>query len=136
MPTYPQFPRLSRSPALKTKGSYAIDPTLRDPLENGMETSRAKFTRPRRQYTVTFEHMTWADVAKLRYFVEKVAVYGANSFFFTDSRNKRNPVQLLVRFSKLPTEDDEDWVADQFRQKIDFELRESWLDSSDPGVSG
>ena len=121
---YPAFPRLSRSPALKTKGSYATDPTLRDPLEDGLETTRAKFTRSRREYAVTLEHMTWADVEKLRYFVENVAIFGAKIFYFTDKRNKRKPAQLMVRFSKLPTEDDEDWVSDQFRQKITFDLRE------------
>ena len=124
MATYPNFPQLSREPALKTKGSYAIDPTLRDPLENGMETTRAKFTRLRRQYTVTYENLTNRDTRRLRDFVEKVAVAGANAFWITDNRDKQNPAQLLVRFSKLPAEDDAGYVVDQLRQQITFEVRE------------
>src|SRR5580704_2283718 len=99
MATYPHFPRLSRRPALKTKAAYAIDPTLRDTLENGMESTRAKFTRPRRQYTVTYEALTNADIVALRFFVDNVAVAGANIFWFTDNRDKKNPKQLMVRFA-------------------------------------
>ena len=124
MATYPSFPRLSREPALKTKGRYAIDPTLRDTLENGMEATRAKFTRLRREYTLTYENLTNIDVARLRYFVENVAVAGANAFYFTDDTDKHNPVQLLVRFSKLPTQDDAGYVVDQLRQQITFDVRE------------
>jgi hypothetical protein len=121
---YPHFPRLSRHPALKTKGDYALDPTLRDDMANGMETTRAKFTRLRRQYTVTFENLTNADVAALRDFVENVAVAGANIFWITDNRDRTNPKQLMVRFSKLPSDDDAGWVQDQLRQTCMFEVRE------------
>ena len=124
MAAYPHFPRLSRRPALKTKTSYAIDPTLRDDMANGMETTRAKFTRARLQYAITFEAMTNADIAALRDFVENVAVFGANIFWFTDARDKKNPKQLMVRFANLPAWDDQDWISDQFRQRFTLTIRE------------
>ena len=124
MATYPSFPRLSREPALKTKGRYAIDPTLRDTLENGMETTRAKFTRLRREYTVTYENLTNVDIVRVEEFVEVVAVAGANAFWVTDNRDKHNPRQRLVRFSKLHTDEDAGYVVDQLRQQITFDVRE------------
>lgn len=123
MSAYPTFPELSRKPALKTKTS-TNDPTLRDTMENGMETTRAKFTRRRREWSVTIDFLTWADVNFLDLFVENVAVYGANIFLFSDERDKHSPKILTVRFSELPKFDDADWVQDQFRQNCTFALRE------------
>lgn len=124
MAAYPSFPRLSREPALDTKGSYATDPTLRDPLENGMEKTRAKFTRLRRQFEVTYRNLTNQDVATLQDFTEKIAVGGANMFWITDDRDRHHPRQYLVRFSKLPSQTDQGWVTDQLRQICTFEVRE------------
>jgi hypothetical protein len=120
---YPNFPDLSRKPALKTKDSL-VDPTLRDNMENGMETTRAKFTRPRRQWTVTIEFLSATDKIRLQDFVEDIAVYGANIFRFPDFRDATNPVWYSVRFSKLPNYEDEGWVEDTFRSSTTFEIRE------------
>ena len=119
----PDFPELSRKPALRTKTS-TIDPTLRDTMENGMETTRAKFTRRRRQYSVSIDLLTPADVQLLEQFVENIVTYGALPFIFFDHRDPTNPLQLLVRFSVLPAFTDCGWVAGFFRQNCTFELRE------------
>jgi hypothetical protein len=90
VPTYPVFPTLSRKPALRTK-TTSIDPTLRDPTENGMETTRAKFTRRRRKWAVTIDFLTLNDQNMLEAFVVNDAVYGANIFSFTDTRQPVGP---------------------------------------------
>jgi hypothetical protein len=120
---YPTFPDLSRAPALKTKGTQ-VDPTLRDNLENGMESTRAKFTRRRRQWTVSIDFLTPADVLCLEGFVENGVSFGAGIFLFLDNRDPTNPCWLTVRFSKLPSYDDAGWVDGHFRQQCSFELRE------------
>jgi hypothetical protein len=117
------FPQLSRKPALKTRGTM-LDPTLRDSYENGMEATRARFTRTRRQWEIAIDALTPADVKRLQDFVELQAVYGANPFLFTDVRDPRNPEQVTVRFSVLPAYMDAGNVAGEFRQNATFSLRE------------
>jgi hypothetical protein len=90
VPTYPVFPTLSRLPALRTK-TTTLDPTLRDPMENGMVTTRAKFTRRRRKWAVTIDFLTINDQNMLEEFVVNDAVYGANLFSFTDTRQPVAP---------------------------------------------
>jgi len=117
------FPRLSRKPALKTRGT-TLDPTLRDSMENGMESTRARFTRPRRQWEVSIDALTPADARKLQTFVELEAVFGANPFLFRDNRDPRHPEQLTVRFSTLPAFVDAGSIASEFRQNVTFTIRE------------
>jgi len=117
------FPTLSRKPALKTRES-TIDPTLRDSLENGMETSRARFTRRRRQFDVSIEHLTPADKTTLEDFVETDAVFGALSFNFPDNRDPANPVSLNVRFSTIPSYVEAGNEEGVFRQNCTFQIRE------------
>jgi hypothetical protein len=123
VPAYPSFPELSRRPALRTKTS-SLDPTLRDPMENGMASSRARFTRRRRQWNVAIDFLTNDDVAALEVFVQKDAVYGANIFIFEDCRDKANPVSLEVRFETIPAYTDAGWFVDQFRQSCTFVIGE------------
>jgi hypothetical protein len=120
--SYPAFPTLTRKPALKTKTS-TIDPTLRDPMENGMETSRAKFTRRRRKWSVTIDFLSGPDWIALENFVINTAVYGANIFTIVDTR-PATPETLNVRFETIPSYTDAGWVWDQFRQNCSFELGE------------
>lgn len=123
MAAYPSFPDLSRRPALRTKTSTQ-DPTLRDTLDNGMESTRAKFTRRRREFAFEFEFLTNDDWRALEQFVQTTVVYGAGIFLFPDNRDAKNPVQLTVRFSKIPTYTDAGWSVGEFRQHCSFEIRE------------
>lgn len=118
-----EFPQLSRKPALKTRRAM-IDPTLRDSLENGMEATRPRFRRPRRQWSVSIDLLTPADCAALDDFVTKQALYGSVEFLFADERDPHNPKQLIVRFSLLPAYNDAGNVEGEFRQNCTFELRE------------
>ena len=120
---YPQFVSLSRRPALKTK-TTTDDPTLRDEMSNGMVTTRAKFTRQRRAWTVTIENLHPNDIARLDEFVRNTAVFGAAIFLFPDNRDPRNPQQYTVRFSKIPEYTDVGWVDNANRQNTTFELKE------------
>jgi hypothetical protein len=123
VPAYPQFPELSRAPALRTK-TTSIDPTIRDSFENGMASSRARFTRRRRRWTVSLDFLTNDDVSTLEAFVQQDAVYGANIFIFPDNRDPANPQELLVRFEVIPAYTDAGWYVDQFRQDATFEIGE------------
>ncbi len=123
MAAYPSFPDLSRAPALRTKTS-SQDPTLRDTLDNGMESTRAKFTRRRREWAVEIDFLTNDDWRALEQFVQTTVVYGAGIFQFRDRRDADNPVTLTVRFSKIPGYTDAGWSVDEFRQNCTFELRE------------
>lgn len=122
MPTYTAFPTLSRKPALRTKTS-TFDPTLRDTMENGMETSRAKFTRRRRKWSVTIDFLTDADWLTLEDFVANDAVYGAEIFTFVDDR-RATPEILMVRFSIIPSYTDAGFVGSGYVQNCTFELGE------------
>jgi hypothetical protein len=122
VPTYTAFPTLSRKPALRTKTS-TFDPTLRDTMENGMETSRAKFTRRRRKWSVTIDFLTDADWLTLEDFVANDAVYGAEIFTFVDDR-RATPEILMVRFSIIPSYTDAGFVGSGYVQNCTFELGE------------
>lgn len=117
------FPNLSRKPSLKTRGS-TLDPTLRDSYENGMESTRARWTRPRREWQVSIDHLTPADVDTLETFVAKQAVFGAVQFGYPDSRDPQNPRVYTVRFSTLPAYTDDGSVEGEFRQNAQFGIRE------------
>lgn len=121
--SYPPFPELSRKPALKQRRS-TLDPTLRDNMENGMESTRARYTRQRRQFAVSVDALTPWDVNALEIFVVNVAVYGAEIFLFPDVRDPKNPAWYTVRFSTLPAYADAGSVNGEFRQNCTFELRE------------
>ncbi len=117
------WPELSRKPALKTKRKTS-DPTMRDPMESGAEASRLRFPRGRREWDVTIDALTPADLQALDDFVTNVAEYGNNPFLFTDDRDPTNIVTLTVRFSKIPDLTDAGNVEAEFRQNVTFSIRE------------
>ncbi len=130
MPPPPDFPQLSRFPSLKQKED-TLDPTLRDNYENGMESTRARYLRRRRQYSVSIDFLTNEDKEILDHFVEKIAVYGANIFILHDTkRNPKKPLQLFCRFSTLPSFTDAGWIQGcgydegEYRQNCTFQVRE------------
>jgi hypothetical protein len=119
----PAFPTLTRKPALRTK-TTTLDPTLRDPMENGMSSSRARYTRRRRKWSVTIDMLTLADQTALEDFVVNTAVFGAVLFTFLDTRNTASPETLTVRFEVLPSYTDCGFVSGEFRQNASFEIGE------------
>lgn len=102
MTAYPPFPELSRAPSPLEGDETPIDPTLRDPMENGMESTRARFTRVRRTFTVSIRYLTFDDKQLLDDFYQTTVVYGSKAFQYTDTRDEENPRTYLVRFASLP----------------------------------
>ena len=128
--SYPAFPELSRAFSLK-QSEQPIDPTIRDQMENGIETSRARFTRTRRTFSMAVDLLTADDKAALDLFYQSTVVFGASAFLVTDPRNLENPQTYLVRFASLPKYVDAGWIgADtkgngaQFRWNCSFQVRE------------
>lgn len=100
-------------------------------MENGIETSRARFTRTRRTFSMAVDLLTADDKAALDLFYQSTVVFGASAFLVTDPRNLENPQTYLVRFASLPKYVDAGWIgADtkgngaQFRWNCSFQVRE------------
>ena len=132
MSTYPSFPELSRKFALK-QSEQTVDPTLRDSMENGMETTRARSTRQRRTFSMSIDLMGEADKVALDAFFTDMklgAAFGALPFYVTDPRYLINPQVYLVRFASLPKYVDCGWIgADSqtpagWRWNCTFQVRE------------
>jgi hypothetical protein len=129
---YPAFSDLELSRAFSLKQSeQAVDPTLRDQMENGMETTRARFTRPRRTFSMALDLITADDKAELDLFYQTTVAFGALPFIITDPRNLENPATYLVRFASLPKYVDAGWIGGdekgntpQFRWNCQFQVRE------------
>lgn len=122
---YPFFPELSRAFALKTQ-EQTVDPTLRDPLENGMEQTMLQWTRRRRTFSISIDHLTPGDKDLLDNFVLNVAKYGALPFQVLDNRDLFAGQIYLVRFADngLPKYSDDGMVLGEYRQNCTFMIRE------------
>ncbi len=78
------FPTLSKAP------SYPIDPdgtredaVLRSAVEGGYVQTRARFTRARRRWGLTYLNLPAADITTLRGFEATTLVNGADAFTWT-----------------------------------------------------
>lgn len=89
-----------------------------------METTRARYTRRRRKWSVNIDFLTNADWLALEDFVVNTAVYGAVIFTFQDTRVPASPVTLTVRFETIPSYTDAGWQVGEFRQNCSFEIGE------------
>lgn len=132
MTTYPSFPELSRAFSLK-QSEDPVDPTLRDSMENGMETTRARWTRNRRMFSMAIDLIGEADKALLDQFYTDMnagSAYGALPFTIADPRYQLNPQQYLVRFASLPKYTDCGWIGPDdetpagYRWNVQFQVRE------------
>jgi hypothetical protein len=128
--TYPSFPELSRAFSLK-QSEQTIDPTLRDNYENGMESTRARWTRNRRTFSVALDVITADDKAALDLFFNSTVKSGALPFLLTDPRNLESPAVYTVRFAALPRYTDAGWIGEdvagnesQYRYNTTFQVRE------------
>ena len=122
---YPSFPDLTRKFSLKTQ-ERSVDPTLRDPLENGMEQTMLAWKRRRRTFSLSLDLLTLGDKAELDNFVLTQAKYGAAPFYVLDTRDPFAGQQYLVRFAEngLPTYSDAGWVLGEYRQNCSMTVRE------------
>ena len=124
---YPYFPELTRKPALKTQ-QRDVDPTLRDPLENGMESTMLAWSRRRRTFSMSIDLLTPGDVAKLDEFVTSLtgAAFGSKPFYVLDNRDLFAGSVYLVRFAEngLPSYSDAGMVVGEYRQNCTMTIRE------------
>ena len=130
MSAYPQWPQLTRAFSLK-QSEQSVDPTIRDNMENGMETTRARFTRSRRNFNVAIDYLTADDKQAINDFKRITVNYGALPFLLSDPRNLENPETYTVRFASMPKFVDADWIAEdslgndaQYRYNCTFSVRE------------
>lgn len=126
----PTFPQLSRAFALR-QSEQTVDPTLRDNYENGMEATRARWTRNRKAFSMSLDLLSSDDKFLLDTFFRTTTAGGALPFLITDPRNLESPQTYTVRFSSLPKFTDAGWIgADAlgngagFRFNCTFEARE------------
>lgn len=126
MTAYPPFPELSRSWKL-SQTEAPVDPTLRDPYENGMESTRARWTRNRRTFAMSIDFLTGDDKAALDAFYTDMttgSAFGALPFVVSDPRNMENPQSYVVRFASLPKYIDAGYVEGEYRFNATFQVRE------------
>lgn len=125
---YPQFPQLSRGMDPLAGDETPLDPTLRDNYENGMESTRARYTRVRRTFTVAYRYITFDDKALLDAFYQNTVSFGAGIFIFTDTADLENPVSYTVRFASLPKYTRAGFIQDDDggnqRVHVQFQIRE------------
>jgi phage-related protein len=92
------FPELDKKPDVSLVQSYN-DSTISSAMETGLEITRARFPRVRREWQVSYRNVLQSDSDALDAFI-RTAVYGtAGSFTWTHPKTGE---KVLVRFSQLP----------------------------------
>jgi len=93
------FPELDKKPDVSLVQSYN-DGTLNSPMESGLEITRQRFSRIRREWQVNYRNILQNDFDALDAFIRTTVMGGAGSFSW------RNPATgelvAAVRFSQLP----------------------------------
>jgi hypothetical protein len=95
----PNFPELDKKPDVNLVQSYN-DGTISNPMESGLEITRARFTRIRREWQVSYRNVLQSDFDALDKFILNTVLGMAGSFNW---RNPKTGEVVLVRFSQLPS---------------------------------
>lgn len=119
--SYPSFPELSRAPQIDEEEDFD-DPTIRDQMENGVVRTAPRYLRLRETFKINFRYCSAEDKRVLKDFIKDVG--GWAPFHWTDNRDPHNPDDYIVRFSKLPTIKDDDYVDGGKSYKFSFEVTE------------
>lgn len=98
------------------------DPTIRDDMENGVVFARPRYERIRETHKINIALLTADDRTLLKNF--RTEQGGWNPFIFIDNRLPDSPVEMIVRFSKLPIFKDDKYADSQKRFKTSFEITE------------
>lgn len=80
MPTYPILPSLTRAPAFAVQRSVE-DGTIADPAESGYVSTRPRFTRLRRKFTVSYNNLIDEDLRALDEFEIETVKGKAGAFW-------------------------------------------------------
>jgi hypothetical protein len=93
------FPELDKKPDINVVQTYT-DGTLNNPMESGLEITRQRFTRIRREWQVSYRNVLQADFDALDSFIRTTVSGMAGSFTW---RNPATGEVVTVRFSQLPS---------------------------------
>jgi hypothetical protein len=103
VPTYPSFPDLSRAPSFDTSRKLE-DGVLRSQKESGYVTTRPRFTRQRRIFSISWKNLSADDVAALDQFESSTLAGGAYAFtianLYADPGDNIAPV--VQPFGQMP----------------------------------
>jgi hypothetical protein len=103
----PVFPVLDKTPDVNIVKNYN-DSTISSPMDSGLEITRARFTRIRREWQISYRNALQSDEDALDAFIRTVTIGMAASFQWT------HPVTgetVTVRFSQLPTPIDAGFIT-------------------------
>lgn len=94
------FPELDKKPDVNVVQSYN-DSTISNAMETGLEITRARFPRVRREWQVSYRNVLQSDFDAIDSFIRNTVLGMAGSFAW------RNPATgelvAAVRFSQLPS---------------------------------
>ena len=96
----PVIPQLDKTPDVNIVKNYN-DNTVSSTMETGLEITRARFSRVRREWQVSYRDILQSDEDALDAFIRSSAILGtAGSFQWTHPGTGET---VTVRFSQLPT---------------------------------
>lgn len=93
------FPELDKKPDVSVVQSYN-DGTLSSPMESGLEITRQRFSRIRREWQVNYRNVLQSDYDALDTFIRQTVMGMSGSFTW---RNPATGEVVTVRFSQLPS---------------------------------
>jgi len=95
----PNFPELDKAPDVNIVLNYN-DGTISNQMETGLEITRQRFTRIRREWQVSYRNVLQSDFDALDSFIRNTVSGMAGSFTW---RHPGTGEEVTVRFSQLPT---------------------------------
>jgi hypothetical protein len=90
------FPNLAKSPSVAIEQEYE-DPTIRDEMENGLVSTRPRWSRVRRSFRVPYSGLPPADQQAIDDFVTKYTKGGSGDFYWV---HPETGIAHHVRFAK------------------------------------
>lgn len=104
------FPTNIKKPAYPFKCEYENNSII-SKFEDGSQQSRRKFTKSRRKWTLTYNHIPRSDYLTLMEFISQTVSFSAQAFFWvnTDTEDDTNPEVVKVRITEVG-----EWENDAF----------------------
>ncbi len=93
------FPELDKKPDVSVVQTYNDD-TISSPMESGLEITRQRFSRIRREWQVNYRNVLQPDYDAIDTFIRSTVSGMAGSFSW---RNPATGEVVTVRFSQLPS---------------------------------
>lgn len=103
----PNFPELDKKPDVNIVLNYQ-DGTIDAPMESGLEITRPRFPRVRREWQVSYRNVLQDDLDALDGFIRNTVLGMSGMFTWTHPATGE---VVTVRFSQLPTPTESGWVS-------------------------